>query len=109
MDRLKGMKEPGADNVVVNTLKLFGHYYAATELPQVIEYDPVTLDTLGKVDVTGKIPGIRLMTPHPLSDPDGTMWNIAFAMGPDRYGKSSGVWRYVIFKVSPPTTDASNH
>ena len=25
----------GADNVVVNTLKLFGHYYAATELPQV--------------------------------------------------------------------------
>ena len=106
MDRLKGMKEPGADNVVVNTLKLFGHYYAATELPQVIEYDPVTLDTLGKVDVTGKIPGIRLMTPHPLYDPDGTMWNIAFAMGPDRYGKSSGVWRYVIFKVSPPTTDA---
>ena len=47
----------GADNMVVNTLKLFGHYYAATELPQIIEYDPVTLETLGKVDLTPLIPG----------------------------------------------------
>ena len=29
----------------------------ATELAQVIEYDPVTLETLGKVDMTTKIPG----------------------------------------------------
>ena len=43
--------------MVVNTLKLFGHYYAATELPQIIEYDPVTLETLGKVDLTPLIPG----------------------------------------------------
>ena len=52
---------------------------------QVIEYDPVTLATLGKVDVTDRIPGVKLMTPHPLYDADGTMWNIAFAMGPDRH------------------------
>ena len=43
------MFEPGADNMVVNSLKLFGHYYAATELPQVIEYDPITLETIRKV------------------------------------------------------------
>ena len=105
LDRLKGMKEPGADNVVVNTLKLFGHYYAATELPQVTEYDPETLETLSKVDVTDKIPGIKIMTPHPLYDSDGTMWNIAFANGPDREGKLTGAWRYVVFKVTPPKTD----
>ena len=106
LDRLKGMGKPGADNVVVQSLNLFGHIYAATELPQVIEYDPVTLETLGKVDVSDRIPGIRLMTPHPLYDHDGTMWNVAMANGPDRNGKSTGAWRYVIFKVTPPKTEA---
>ena len=105
LDRLKAMRQPGADNVVVQSLNLFGHIYASTELPQVIEYDPVTLETLGKVDVSDRIPGIRLMTPHPMYDPDGTMWNVAVAMGPDRNGKSTGVWRYVIFKVTPPQTE----
>eukprot|EP00091_Calanus_sinicus_P012415 TRINITY_DN2800_c0_g1_i3.p1 TRINITY_DN2800_c0_g1~~TRINITY_DN2800_c0_g1_i3.p1 ORF type:complete len:414 (-),score=43.25 TRINITY_DN2800_c0_g1_i3:647-1888(-) len=105
LDRVKSLKEPGADNVVVNTLTIFGHYYAATELPQIIEYDPETLETLGKVDVTDKIPGIKIMTPHPLYEEDGTMWNIGFAMGPDREGKSTGTWRYVVFKINPPTND----
>jgi len=105
MDRLKGLQEPGADNLVVNTLKLFGHYYAASELPQIIEYDPVTLESLGKVDLTELIPGIKLVTPHPLYEPDGTMWNIAFATGPDREGNSNGVWRYVVFKVTPPQNE----
>ena len=106
LDRLKGMGQPGADNVVVQSLNLFGHIYAATELSQVIEYDPVTLETLGKADVSDRIPGIRLMTPHPLYDQDGTMWNVAMASGPDRNGKSTGAWRYVIFKVNPPKTEA---
>merc|ERR1711936_575974 len=105
LQRFRDMGEPGADNVVVNTLTLFGHYYAATELPQVTEYDPDTLETLGKVDVTDKIPGIKIMTPHPLYDPDGTMWNIGFATGPDRDGRMTSTWRYVVFKVTPPKTE----
>jgi len=90
---------------VVNTVKLFGHCYAATELPQIIEYDPVTLETLGKVDVKDKIPGLATMTPHPLYDEDGTLWNIGFATGPDRHGEVSSVWRYVVFKVTPPKNE----
>ena len=27
------------------------------------------------------IPGIQLMTPHPLYDPDGTYWNVGIATG----------------------------
>ena len=38
--------------------KLFGHYYAATEMPQIIEYDPITLETIGKIDLEPVIPGI---------------------------------------------------
>ena len=45
------------------------------------------------------------MTPHPMLDPDGTLWNIAFATGPDKNGESSAAWRYVIYKVGPPQTE----
>ena len=59
LDRLNRLKGQGADNVVVSTIPLFGHYYAATELPQIIEYDPITLETLSKVDLGPIIPGIK--------------------------------------------------
>ena len=59
LDRLNRLKGQGADNVVVSTIPLFGHYYAATELPQIIEYDPITLETLSKVDLGPIIPGIN--------------------------------------------------
>ena len=45
------------------------------------------------------------MTPHPLYDPDGTLWNIAIATGPNSKGESTHIWRYVIFKVTPPKTE----
>ena len=93
-----------ADNVVVTTVELFGHYYAAAEGPEIIEYDVETLETLGTVNLAIVIPGLKIMTPHPLYDEDGTLWNIGFAVGPDKTGKASSAWRYVIFKVSPPKT-----
>ena len=43
------------------TVPLFGHYYAATELPMMVEYDPVTLDTLGSIDLQEVIPGKDLL------------------------------------------------
>ena len=52
-----GHSNKGADNVVVSVIPLFGHYYAATELPQIIEFDPVTLETIGKFDMGSIIPG----------------------------------------------------
>lgn len=104
LDRMRFLSEPPGDNMVVNTLTLHKRYYAATELAQVIEYDPDTLETLGKVDLTPIIPGIKFMTPHPLYDKDGTMWNIAMCTGPTRDGRMEGLWRYVLFKVPPPKT-----
>ena len=74
----------GADNVVVQSVVVHGRYYAATETPQLIEYCPTTLATLSRVDISNTIPGIKLMTPHPMYDDDGTLWNIGMAMGPDR-------------------------
>ena len=85
---------------------MFGHYYAATEVPIVIEYDPDTLETLGRFDLGKIISDVRLITAHPLYESDGTMWNIASATGLDSKGQFNGVWRYVIFKVTPPQTEA---
>ena len=93
-------QEEGGDNMVVQSIVVHGHYYATTELSFVIEYDPETLDTLGRRDIADMIPGIKLMTPHPMYDPDGTLWNIAMAMGPTKDGSSTSGWRYVVYKVS---------
>ena len=43
LNRLKSLGGKGADNVNIATISLFGNYYAATETPQVIKYDPLTL------------------------------------------------------------------
>ena len=73
---------------------MFGHYYAATEVPIVIEYDPDTLETLGRFDLGKIISDVRLITAHPLYESDGTMWNIASATGLDRYSnKGCGVFK----------------
>ena len=100
LDRFKSLAGKGADNVNIATIQLFGHYYAATEVPQLIEYDPVTLETIGSIDLMEVIPGMILQTAHPMYDSDGTMWNVGIAAGPDKFGHASGVWRYVIYKVN---------
>ena len=41
-----------------------------------IEYDPDTLETLGRFDLGKIISDVRLITAHPLYESDGTMWNI---------------------------------
>merc|ERR1740139_1168625 len=107
MQRFKGLgdKNMAADNMVVNTFIVHGRYYAVTETPEVIEYDPITLETLGKVDVREMIPGLAIMTAHALNDKeDGTVWNLALCTGPSASGESKGVWRYVVYKIPPPET-----
>ena len=62
LDRLKSVVGKAADNVNVATVPLFGHYYAATELPMMIEYDPVTLETLDSIDLQDVIPGKEFLS-----------------------------------------------
>lgn len=109
LQRLKGLgsKDSAGDNMVVNTFIVHGRYYAVSENPYIIEYDPVTLETLGKVNVREMIPGLAIMTAHALNDKkDGTVWNLALATGPSASGESKGIWRYVVYKIPPPQTDA---
>ena len=81
----------------IQTIKLFGHFYATTELPKLIEYDPVSLATIGTVDLSELLPyRVTTMTPHPQYDNDGTLWNVGIAVTLTLKVK------YVVFKVTPP-------
>ena len=96
-DRFMGLLlDHMADIQNVHTIQLFGHFYATTETPRVIEYDPKTLDTIQTVDLSQIIPGLLTMTPHPQYDDDGTMWNVGLTPDDSSYGQ----FQYVVFKVT---------
>ena len=93
------------DNVNVATTHLFGHYYAVTELSQVIEYNPQTLETLQHIDLTDIHQGLISMTVHPLYDSDGTYWNMGTLYRfSDMIANGGSVFAHVIMKISPPKT-----
>ena len=100
-DRFMGLLDHMADIQNVQTIKLFGHYYATSEIPTLIEYDPETLDTIQTVDLSKMIPRLLTMTPHPQYDEDGTLWNVGITPV-DLFSSSQ---QYVVFKVGPPVTD----
>ena len=102
MDRLKAMTGGGmADNSNVAIISLFGHFYATTESPTVHEFDPITQATVGKVEISKIVPELKdmkTMTPHPLHDQDGTLWNLGM------FVTSTGI-QTGIFKVPPPQNE----
>ena len=100
-DRFMSLLGHMADIQNVHTIQLFGHYYATTETPRVVEYDPETLDTIRTVDLSQTIPWLLTMTPHPQYDADGTMWNVGITLVDYSFVQS----QYVVFKVTPPVTD----
>ena len=102
MDRLKAMTGGGmADNSNVAIICLFGHFYATTESPIVHEFDPITQATIRRVEIAKIAPSLKdmkTMTPHPLHDQDGTLWNLGM------FVTSTGI-KTGIFKVPPPQNE----
>ncbi len=56
-----------SDNNNLNIAQIAGHFLAITGSANLIEFDPYTLETLGKFDYTDNIPGL-LTTGHPQRD-----------------------------------------
>jgi len=101
-DRLSALiREDMADNSLVAIISLFGHHYATSELPIIHEFNPNTLETIGVVDLAKLVPALKdlkTMTPHPLLESDGTLWNMGMM------ANSNGI-QAAIIKVPPPETD----
>ena len=55
------------DNANLNITEIAGHCLAISGTPNLLEFDPYTLETLGKLDYTDELPGL-LTTGHPQRD-----------------------------------------
>jgi beta,beta-carotene 9',10'-dioxygenase len=91
------------DNTNVNVSKLDNKFIALTETPISIEFDPVTLETLGVVDYRDKIKG-SLTTAHPHYDHEkDETFNYLTAFSRNSkyniYGKSRGKDRGIVASI----------
>nr|XP_045609656.1 carotenoid isomerooxygenase-like [Procambarus clarkii] len=69
-----------SDNAPVGVVVFGGEYYCITEAPFLHKIDPVTLDTLSKVDLHKEL-GINSHCPNPRRLADGTTFNILHGVG----------------------------
>uniref|UniRef100_H2Z032 Uncharacterized protein n=1 Tax=Ciona savignyi TaxID=51511 RepID=H2Z032_CIOSA len=75
------------DNCLINFLNLGDHLFAITESNFIRQMDPVTLDTMDKVDLAKYLP-INIMSSHPLVDAEGNVFSFSssiFNMGRTKY------------------------
>lgn len=86
------------DNCLINIMKCGKHYYALTETNYIRKIDPLSLNTLEKIDYR-KYVGVNLATAHPHYDEAGNVINIGTSI------MNMGRTKYVIFKI-PATAPA---
>ena len=85
-------KERITDNTAVALARIGGQWVAQTETPFITAFDPVTLETRGRVQFTDG-EKIHLMSAHGINDPDGNYWNAGVELGPK--------CTYKVFRVRP--------
>ncbi|KAJ3580598.1 hypothetical protein NHX12_034348 [Muraenolepis orangiensis] len=87
------------DNNLINLVRYGDRYYASSEVNYINQIDPLTLDTLSRVNYRNHI-ALNLATAHPHYDEEGNTYNMGTAV----LGWSKP--HYVIFKVPANTSGA---
>lgn len=72
--------DSNSDNAMISIYPFNDEYFAFTESPVIHKIDPITLDTLERVDLTQHI-GIVNHTSHPHIMPEGTVYNVGMSVG----------------------------
>uniref|UniRef100_A0A3Q4GSZ2 Beta-carotene oxygenase 1 n=1 Tax=Neolamprologus brichardi TaxID=32507 RepID=A0A3Q4GSZ2_NEOBR len=85
------------DNGASNFIKYGNDYYATSETNYISKIDPVTLETLEKVDYLKYLP-VNLASCHPHYDKEGNAYNFGTSIA------TKGKTKYVLFKV-PAVSD----
>ncbi|XP_061745558.1 beta,beta-carotene 15,15'-dioxygenase [Nerophis ophidion] len=80
------------DNNLINIVRYGRDYYASSEINYMNQIDPLTLETVGRVNYRKHI-ALNLATAHPHYEHDGTTYNMGTAI------VGLGPPKYVIFKV----------
>jgi beta,beta-carotene 9',10'-dioxygenase len=85
----------GNHNTNVHIMKTDHHFFALTESPGIVEFDPATLDTIGIFPFQDDIPA-HMTTAHPQLDPHtGHLINFTI-----KFGKTT---RYHLYSLDPKT------
>ncbi|XP_031425205.1 beta,beta-carotene 15,15'-dioxygenase [Clupea harengus] len=86
------------DNCGNNIIRYGNDFYATSETNYIRKIDPVTLETLGKVDYLKYLP-LNLVTSHPHYDKEGNTYNMGTSIADKAKSK------YIIFKVPAATKE----
>ena len=96
VERLKHLSKPRmTDNPAVVMSRLGERWFATTETPYLVGFDPDTLETLERMAFDDDLE-IQLMAAHGITDHGGNYWNVGITLGP----KCS----YKLFRLRPGST-----
>lgn len=96
IERMKHLKHPRVtDNPAVVMSRIGERWFATTETPHLVGFDPETLETTGHVAFDDEL-GIQLMAAHGLTDLSGSYWNVGITLGPKCV--------YKLFRLQPGST-----
>ncbi|KAL3040941.1 hypothetical protein OYC64_011844 [Pagothenia borchgrevinki] len=89
------------DNGASNFIKYGNDFYATSETNYIRKIDPVTLETLDKVDYLKYLP-VNLVSSHPHYDKEGNTYNMGTSIA------EKGKTKYTLFKVPAVTEKDKN-
>ena len=79
--RLKHFGKPRTtDNPAVVMSRVGSQWIATTEAPPLVAFDPVTLETQGRLPLDDDL-GVQIMAAHGITDAEGTYWNVGVTLG----------------------------
>jgi beta,beta-carotene 9',10'-dioxygenase len=82
IERFKHLSKPRTtDNAAVVMSHIGDRWYATTEAPHLVGFDPDTLDTLPRMMFDDDL-GIQIMAAHGITDARGEYWNVGITLGP---------------------------
>ena len=93
IERLKHFGKPRVtDNPAVVMSRIGERWFATTETPFLVGFDPATLETLPHLEFDDEL-GIQIMAAHGITDARGNYWNVGITLGPKCV--------YKLFRLAP--------
>ena len=82
IERLKHLNKPRmTDNPAVVMSRIGERWFATTETPYLVGFDPDTLETLPRMAFDDEL-GIQIMAAHGITDRNNSYWNVGITLGP---------------------------
>jgi beta,beta-carotene 9',10'-dioxygenase len=96
IERLKHLKNPRVtDNPAVVMSRIGERWFATTESPYLVGFDPDSLETVGHMEFDDEL-GIQIMAAHGITDRSGSYWNVGITLGQKCV--------YKLFRLQPGST-----